>query len=304
MRDCNFWSLSYQHMVFFLAVVECGTMTKASKELNVTQPLLSQKIAQMEEAMGVELFHREKKRLTLTEAGACVYQNLQKIRNELIDMAAEAKHLAEKETNVIHVGWINSADLGRIAACVQQMKEAVPGLTVKPHYLDTMEIFDRIKDGTLDFMIAPYDYQDDPELKATTIKLLPMYVSMGEQHPLASREELDWPDLEPYTFLLPGIRNQKVYPAVVRNIAKMAGFPPKAVFTDWGPMKIGMELLVGDSVTVTTVQMGNLKGIKHFPMRGTKCPLILVWRKDNQKRIANYIGPLKEILQKTLDYAE
>ncbi|WP_283274481.1 LysR family transcriptional regulator [Rhodococcus sp. IEGM 1381] len=54
---------------YFLAVVDHGSVTDASRSLYVTQPAVSQAIRQLEQQLSVELFSRSGRRLALTEAG-------------------------------------------------------------------------------------------------------------------------------------------------------------------------------------------------------------------------------------------
>ena len=53
----------------FAAVVETGSFTKAAIRAAVSQPALSVSIAKLEEELGVRLFHRSPKSVTLTPAG-------------------------------------------------------------------------------------------------------------------------------------------------------------------------------------------------------------------------------------------
>ena len=72
----------------FLTVVQEGNISRASEVLHITQPALSRKIAQLEEAVGVQLFMRGK-HLLLTDAGVLLrrraeemVQLMEKIENE------------------------------------------------------------------------------------------------------------------------------------------------------------------------------------------------------------------------------
>ena len=54
---------------YFLAVAREENITKAAQLLHVTQPTLSRQLMQLEEELGVQLFHRGKYNVTLTEEG-------------------------------------------------------------------------------------------------------------------------------------------------------------------------------------------------------------------------------------------
>ncbi len=53
----------------FLQLVRCGSFTSAAKELGVSQPAVSQNIAELEKTLGVRLFERNRSALTLTRQG-------------------------------------------------------------------------------------------------------------------------------------------------------------------------------------------------------------------------------------------
>ena len=61
-------------MATFAAVVRNGSVRGAAGELRVTPSAISQQIRQLEQEMGVALFGRAGRRLTLTDAGAAFYQ--------------------------------------------------------------------------------------------------------------------------------------------------------------------------------------------------------------------------------------
>lgn len=61
--------LNFHHLRYFWVVAREGSVTKAAARLHVTQPTVSQQLASLEDTLGEPLFHREGRRLTLTEVG-------------------------------------------------------------------------------------------------------------------------------------------------------------------------------------------------------------------------------------------
>lgn len=59
----------------FAAVVEHGSLNRAAQALNISQPALSRKIAQLEESLGILLFDRKGKKLELTRLGQICYEH-------------------------------------------------------------------------------------------------------------------------------------------------------------------------------------------------------------------------------------
>lgn len=90
------------YRVFYIAA-KCGSLTKAAKELYISQPAVSQSIKQLETQLGGKLFVRTNKGMRLTYEGKIVFEYIKQAYN-LIDMAekkfAEMQELSMGEINI------------------------------------------------------------------------------------------------------------------------------------------------------------------------------------------------------------
>ena len=75
---------------YFLAIVDCGSVTAASKTLFVAQPSLSRQLRRFEAGLGLQLFSRTDRRLVLTTAG----RQFVPIARDLLARAAQAETMA------------------------------------------------------------------------------------------------------------------------------------------------------------------------------------------------------------------
>ncbi len=66
----------------FAAVVEKGSFTVAAEALNISKPVVSKRVSQLEQHLGVQLLHRTTRRLHLTEAGEVFARYAQRIVEE------------------------------------------------------------------------------------------------------------------------------------------------------------------------------------------------------------------------------
>ena len=78
-------------MKTFAAVADAGSFTAAAERLGVSKKLVSKYIGQMEDRLGVRLFHRTTRRLSLTEAGAQYYPQCVRLVEELDAVEAGLK---------------------------------------------------------------------------------------------------------------------------------------------------------------------------------------------------------------------
>lgn len=77
---------------YFLAVAREENITHAAALLNITQPTLSRQLMQMEEELGVRLFHRGRHNILLTEEGLLLRRRAQ----EIVDLAVKTENEPER----------------------------------------------------------------------------------------------------------------------------------------------------------------------------------------------------------------
>ena len=96
---------------YFLTVVREESITKAAEVLHITQPTLSRQLAQLEERMGVKLFIRGSRRLTLTNEGVLLRRRAEEIL-ELVDKTE--RELAWQNEEIEGTVSIGCGDLGAV----------------------------------------------------------------------------------------------------------------------------------------------------------------------------------------------
>ena len=96
---------------YFLAVAREQSITRAADVLHVTQPTLSRQLAQLEEEMGVRLFERGTRGISLTAEGALLRRRAEEIL-ELVDKAE--REVAQRDGDVEGVVSVGCGDLGAV----------------------------------------------------------------------------------------------------------------------------------------------------------------------------------------------
>jgi DNA-binding transcriptional LysR family regulator len=101
---------------YFLAVIDCGSFSKAARQVNVAQPTLSVGIGKLERLLGARLFQRTSKRVQLTEAGSRLAARARRIENEF--NLAEADVLDMKPARALRLGVISTVPMAEVAEAV------------------------------------------------------------------------------------------------------------------------------------------------------------------------------------------
>ena len=88
----------------FLRVADAGSFSRAAEEAYITPTAVIKQINLLEESLGVKLFDRTHRGLTLTKAGRSLYQDAKYIIQYCRDSMVRAKNAMLEDTNVIRVG--------------------------------------------------------------------------------------------------------------------------------------------------------------------------------------------------------
>ncbi len=93
------WRLvsSPRHIMVFEAAARLGSFTRAADELNVQQPAVSAAIKQLENSLGVALFKRQHKKVSLTVAGTRLFADVSRVCEQLLISAQSVKQLSRSE---------------------------------------------------------------------------------------------------------------------------------------------------------------------------------------------------------------
>ena len=88
----------------FLRVADAGSFNKAAEESFITPMAVIKQINSLEESLGVRLFDRSHRGLTLTKAGRSMYQDARYIIQYCRDSVTRAKNAMQEDENIIRIG--------------------------------------------------------------------------------------------------------------------------------------------------------------------------------------------------------
>ena len=88
----------------FLRAADAGSFNKAAEESFITPTAVIKQINSLEESLGVRLFDRSHRGLTLTKAGRSMYQDARYIIQYCRDSVTRAKNAMQEDENIIRIG--------------------------------------------------------------------------------------------------------------------------------------------------------------------------------------------------------
>src|ERR1041385_6033039 len=90
-------------MMLFVAVVENKSFSAAAKQFNVTKSVVSKRISRLEERLGVQLLFRSTRKLSLSEAGAELFERCVRIKADVVDAELAVTATRGKPSAILRV---------------------------------------------------------------------------------------------------------------------------------------------------------------------------------------------------------
>jgi len=122
--------MDLRQLKYFVQIVESGSLAKASRQLYIAQPALSQHVAKLESEVGKPLLIRTAKGVTPTENGAALHHHARFILRQL----EQALSIARQEPGTVH-GMV-SVGLAATTVCavgtpfMRRIREKYPGIVL------------------------------------------------------------------------------------------------------------------------------------------------------------------------------
>lgn len=180
-----------------VGIVECGTISKASAKLHLSQPALSRSMQRLENDLGVELFDHYANKVVLNESGELAVVYAKKILQELEEMTQQVKAF-HQQVHSIRLASCAPAPLWDIDSLI---KEIYPQIETAMTVVEKKELLQTLKAHRYDFILAPFAVNDDEVISYPYVKE-DLYFSLPQSHPLAGEKELSFKAMEKETMLL------------------------------------------------------------------------------------------------------
>jgi DNA-binding transcriptional LysR family regulator len=123
--------MDFRHLRTFVAVVEQGTVSKASLRLRVAQPALSRQIKELEEELGLRLFDRVRRRLVLTSEGEQLLGDCRTVLGAVWSLSERAQRLRQADTGILKVAVTPQTLEGVFSTFLHQYAKQRPNVQIK-----------------------------------------------------------------------------------------------------------------------------------------------------------------------------
>ncbi len=230
-----------RHLVYFREVARALHFRKAAEALAVAQPALSRQIAQLEQALGVTLFVRSRRRVELTAAGRALLERTEPLLRSLAGIATELRAVSGGEVGHVRIAFTGLAMATVLPGILREFHRRYPGIRLELNEMPTSAQLTALQAGE----IACGFFHPDattPGMKTHQLLREKNGVLLPADHALAARPTLRLRDLADTPFVLfPRTHNPGFYDRVLAAFAR-AGVTPRIAEEVW-PRANGIGLV-------------------------------------------------------------
>lgn len=183
--------MRYVQLRAFHHVATCGGFSRAAEELRLTQPAISDQVRKLEDEYDTLLFNRQKKQVTLTEAGA----RLIEITRRLFDSEDQARALLS-ESRALRAGNLRIiADSPlHLTGILARFRQLHPGVTMEIGTGNTEDVIEQLHSYRADIGVLG-EAPTSRDFVTLPLNATPILAFVSHSHSLATRASLRITDL-------------------------------------------------------------------------------------------------------------
>ncbi|WP_327373057.1 LysR substrate-binding domain-containing protein [Streptomyces sp. NBC_01216] len=216
------------HARCFVAVAEERHFGRAASVLGMAQPPLSQRIQRLEKELGVRLFERTSRSVTLTPGGALLLDHARALLAGTDTFLAAARRVRDGRTGLLRAALPSGTAAEPVAAVLAGLHRLQPGLEVELHELSTTEQLARIAAHELDAGVVHHPC-DTSGLALGPVLRRELGVLLPPESPLAAHVDVPLSALTGHDLVLfPRADAPAVYDELLTTCAR-GGYTPATV---------------------------------------------------------------------------
>ena len=198
-RNCI---MELRQLKYFVKSAEYLNFSVAAKHLYITQSTLSQQIKQLEFELGFELFMRNSRHISLTEAGEEFLPFARKTILDAEDGVQRLYDLQHVKTGTLRVGVTYSLSTVLTEGLISFMK-AFPGIKLEIFYKTVDELLVLLREHKVDFVLSYKPLEFAPDIDSVSLFENALALVVANEHPLASKKMVKLTDISGKSLILP-----------------------------------------------------------------------------------------------------
>ncbi len=210
----------------FVAVAEELHFGRAAQSLGMLPASLGRHIRLLEDEVGLPLFRRTTRNVTLTPEGHELLDEVRRLLAQADSIAARMRSRGRQQSAVLRIGAIDSAAAGLLPRLLQDIRQSMPGLRVEITEDRTIRLLPRLLSGRLDLAFVRPPEQRNSALFFEHLVYETAVVAMAAGSPLSGKSAIHISDLVGMPLIVPDRRTRPHSYDLTMRLFSEAGVTP------------------------------------------------------------------------------
>ncbi len=278
-----------RHLRYLVAVADGLSFTRAARALRVAQPALSRQIRQLEEEIGVTLFERNSRRVSLTEAGRAFLAEARGVLERSEEAVRAARDSARRSPGPLSLGYVWGLFHSMAPAGLTRFRQRWPDISVHLLDLTATQQAAALLEGRLDAgLIGLADEADAAGLAKRKVGTCQFVAALPAGHREARRRTVSVEAFGSESFLVISELNFPGASRLALDACARAGFRPRILRTaERGFSLLGLVASqCGVALVPESLRALPHPGVVFRPLStALEADLFVAWRADRRSEL-------------------
>ncbi len=192
--------INHRQLEAFQAVMQVGSITRAADMLGVTQPAVSRLIKALEQAIGYNLFEREKGRLQATPDAAALYESVEKSFVGIDKVTQAAADIKKFKRGALQIASLPAMALGFLPKVISKFAGERDGINVSMQIRSSQKVVEMIASQQFDLGLAATQVHH-PAIRIESLLRTQMVCIIPKGHVLTDKDIISPKDLQNERFI-------------------------------------------------------------------------------------------------------
>ena len=290
--------MNLNQLYYFRTIARLQHFRQAALELNISQPSLSNSMANLESEFGLCLFEKQGRNVVLTKYGQIFLEYVEKILDELEHAEKKMKQLASSSEGHVDIAYISPLAQYYIPQTVRSFLNLEQNKNVTFTFKQgfTVEMIEGLKNDKYDLVFGSY-IENESDITFIPIINQELFVIVPLEHPLGKFDSIDLIDIEPYPLV--AYDKNSGLGKLTLNLLKSINLNPKIICEAADEYAISALVASGFGVSI----VAEAPALKHAKVKKLhiKSPeysriIYLAYRKNKYfpPAVQNFISYIKE----------
>lgn len=289
---------------YFVAAAECRSFTRAAAQYYISQTAITQQIHALEEGLGVMLFDRGSRPISLTPAGTIFLTDARAILERMDHAAMRVREASVGMVGTLRIGYTKGFERSNLSNTLQRFHAEYPNILMSCYRRNT----DHLAAGLLKDeyeIIFTWDSTEivkNEDVECKLIERNPLVVAVYGSHPLARRTSLKREELrgERILFMTPSSTGDSVGDHKFYEMYEKAGYQPDILFRSNDAESILMMVAAEEGISIlpayVTEKLTDADNLVFLPLTGDgeMVEIIAAWKKEKtETALRRFLGFLQ-----------